>query len=78
MLVADDADARLMSPSGVKVDLLFANSGIEPELVEAATTVDLEGALRIPVANITARGYSRKQDLEAKLTSVLREIGRTS
>jgi hypothetical protein len=28
---------RLMSPSGVKVDLLFASSGIEPEIVDRAT-----------------------------------------
>jgi hypothetical protein len=116
------ATVRLMSPSGVTVDLLFASSGIESEIVETATSVDMEGTLRIPVASaegllamkilsmtdrrlqdridaqhlleftpgldlskvrgnlakITARGYSREQDLEAKLSSVLKEVGRTS
>jgi len=42
---------RLMSPSGVKVDLLFASSGIEAEIVDGATPVDLEGAGSVPVAN---------------------------
>jgi hypothetical protein len=116
------ATVRLMSPSGVTVALLFASSGIESEIVETATSVDMEGTLRIPVASaegllamkilsmtdrrlqdridaqhlleftpgldlskvrgnlakITARGYSREQDLEAKLSSVLKEVGRTS
>ncbi|MEP7050832.1 MAG: nucleotidyl transferase AbiEii/AbiGii toxin family protein, partial [Pseudomonadota bacterium] len=42
---------RLMSPSGVKVDLLFASSGIESEIVDAATPVYFEGAGSVPVAN---------------------------
>jgi hypothetical protein len=35
------ATARLLSTSGVKVDLLFASSGIEPEIVERAGKVAL-------------------------------------
>ena len=42
---------RLMSPSGVKVYLLFASSGIEAEIVERATSIDFEGAGSVPVAN---------------------------
>lgn len=42
---------RLMSPSGVKVDLLFASSGIEKEIVDRATPVDLGSAGTVPVAN---------------------------
>lgn len=110
---------RLMSPSGVKVDLLFASSGIETEIVDGATSVDFGSAGAVPVANaeellamkvlsmtdtrlqdridaqrllqftpkldvgrvrehlagITARGYARNQDLEAKLALVLRDVG---
>jgi len=110
---------RLMSPSGVKIDLLFASSGIEPEIVERATPIEFGGAGPVPVANaeellamkvlsmtdtrlqdridaqrllqftaqldvslvrehlarITARGYAREQDLEAKLALVLRDVG---
>jgi hypothetical protein len=40
-----------MSPSGVKVDLLFASSGIEAEIVDRATPIDFEGAGSVPVAN---------------------------
>ncbi|MEO8180853.1 MAG: nucleotidyl transferase AbiEii/AbiGii toxin family protein [Deltaproteobacteria bacterium] len=35
------ATARVLSTSGVKVDLLFASSGIEPEIVESAGMVAL-------------------------------------
>ena len=42
---------RLMSPSGVKVDLMFASSGIEAEIVDRATQIDFEGAGSVPVAN---------------------------
>lgn len=45
------ATVRLMSPSGVKVDLLFASSGIEAEIVERATPIDLGSAGAVPVAN---------------------------
>lgn len=111
---------RLMSPSGVKVDLLFASSGIESEIVDNATLVDVGTAGVVPVASaeellamkilsmtdarlqdridaqrllqfnpeldvalvrehlvrIVERGYSRDQDLEAKLAAVLRDVGR--
>jgi|SRR5688572_4034518 len=40
-----------MSPSGVKVDLLFASSGIETEIVDSASLVDFGSAGPIPVAN---------------------------
>ena len=110
---------RLMSPSGVKVDLLFASSGIEGEIVDSATPIDFDGAGSVPVANaeellamkvlsmtdtrlqdridaqrllqftpnidigrvrehlarITDRGYAREQNLEAKLASVLKDVG---
>jgi len=40
---------RLLSPAGVKVDILFASSGIEAEIVERAEWLDhVEG--RLPVA----------------------------
>jgi len=42
--------ARLMSPSGVKVDLLFASCGIEPDIVSRATSVELPVTGAIPVA----------------------------
>lgn len=41
---------RLLSPWGVKVDLLFASCGIETEIVERATTVALPHAGDVPVA----------------------------
>jgi hypothetical protein len=113
---------RLMSPSGVKVDLLFASSGIETEIVDRATPIDFGGIGAVPVANaeellamkvlsmtdlrlqdridaqrllqftpeldlslvrehlarITARGYAREQDLEAKLALVLQDVGRVT
>jgi predicted nucleotidyltransferase len=42
---------RLRSRTGVKVDLLAASSGIEPEIVRAATPVTIEVAGAIPVAS---------------------------
>ena len=42
---------RLMSPSKVKVDLLFARSGIEKEIVDGATSIDLGTAGSVPVAS---------------------------
>lgn len=39
-----------MSPHGVKVDLLFASSGIEREISERALDVDLAGVGTVPVA----------------------------
>jgi hypothetical protein len=43
---------RLRSRAGVKVDLLVASSGIEAEVVAAATPVAIEGAGSIPVATV--------------------------
>jgi hypothetical protein len=42
--------ARLMSPEGVKVDLLFASSGIEAETVRRAEVVELPNVGSVPVA----------------------------
>lgn len=41
---------RLLSPQGVKVDLLFASSGLEQEIVERASSVALPHAGDVPVA----------------------------
>lgn len=41
---------RLVSPGGVKVDLLFASSGIEPEAVARATDVDIPNVGYVPIA----------------------------
>lgn len=45
------ATVRLLSPQGVKVDLLFASSGIEDEVVARATAVDMGSSGRVPVAS---------------------------
>jgi len=42
--------ARLLSPHGVKVDLLFASSGIEAEIVAKSADVELPSVGRIRVA----------------------------
>lgn len=42
--------ARLLSPMGVKTDLLFASCGIEPEVVARATRIEVPGAGPIAVA----------------------------
>ena len=44
------ATARLASPSGIVVDLMFANCGIEREVVERATTVAFATVPELPVA----------------------------
>jgi hypothetical protein len=44
------ATVRLLSPQGIKVDLLFASSGIEDEVVARATLVDMGISGRVPVA----------------------------
>jgi hypothetical protein len=44
------ATVRLLSPHGVKVDLLFASCGIEDEIVARASIVDMGGPGRVPVA----------------------------
>ena len=48
------ATARLLdgSGSGLYVDLLFASSGVEPELVEHAVEVELVSDLVAPVASV--------------------------
>ena len=112
------ATIRLWSPQGVKVDLLFASSGIEgieAETIARATIVALPSVGAVPIARaeellslkvlsmtderlqdridarnllrvnvdldldcvrdnlrlIAERGYARKQDLSAKLTTLL-------
>jgi hypothetical protein len=42
---------RLLSPQGVKVELLFASSGIEDEIVARSSLVDMGSAGSVPVAN---------------------------
>jgi predicted nucleotidyltransferase len=42
--------ARLPEPTGPVVDLLFASSGIEPEIVAEAETIELLPQLPIPIA----------------------------
>jgi hypothetical protein len=44
------ATARLQSPLGFVVDLLAASCGIEQEVVERATVVDLPGVGQLPIA----------------------------
>lgn len=66
------ATVRLTSPrpGGVVVDLLFASSGIEPELVSDATTLEVVAGLELPVAavghlvilKLLAREDTRPQD----------------
>jgi nucleotidyltransferase AbiEii toxin of type IV toxin-antitoxin system len=44
------ATARILSKQGVKVDLLFASSGIEHEIVARSTVVHLSAVGDVPVA----------------------------
>lgn len=50
------ATARLVAPGGtergVVVDLLFASSGIEPEVARGADSIEVLADLRIPVARV--------------------------
>jgi predicted nucleotidyltransferase len=46
------ATARTTSPSGAVIDLLFASSGIEPEIVSAAEEIEILDGLKVPVATI--------------------------
>ncbi len=68
------ATARLRSrvAGGVVVDLLFASSGIEPEITEAAEVLTVARALKMPVARtghlvalklLSSDPDSRRQDL---------------
>ena len=70
---------RLLSPSGVKVDLLFASSGIEPEAVARASFIDLPEVGAVPVAapeellamkvlSMTARRLQDRIDAQRLLT----------
>lgn len=45
------ATVRLLSPQGVKVDLLFASSGIEGEVIARASRVSLPGVGDLAVAS---------------------------
>ena len=113
------ATVRLLAQSGIKVDLLFAASGIEQETVQRATVVRLPlvgemavaraeellamkilsmadrrlqdrldaqhllergpgvdlGCVRDNLRLIATRGYDRGLDLEARLDSLLAEVG---
>jgi hypothetical protein len=58
-LIEQEATGRLAtvrlehaSTPGVVVDLLFATAGIEPEVVAAATPLQLVGDLELPVASV--------------------------
>ena len=44
------ATARLLSPEGVTIDLVFASAGIEAEIVQRATAVELPTTGAVPVA----------------------------
>jgi ActR/RegA family two-component response regulator len=46
------ATLRTMSPSGAVVDLLFASSGIEPEVVASASELEILDGLIVPVATV--------------------------
>jgi hypothetical protein len=50
------ATARLLPPGesdeGVIVDLLFASSGVEPEIVDAASPIDIGARIPVPVARV--------------------------
>ena len=51
-------------PSGIVLDLLFASSGIEPEIAVAAETMEVVSGLRMPVA-ITGHLIALKVDLSS-------------
>lgn len=46
------ATVRLAAPSGAVVDLLFASSGIEHEIVQAAEQIAIVRGLTLPVASV--------------------------
>jgi hypothetical protein len=46
------ATARMRDPGGLAVDLLFATSGIEQEIVRAATPFQIDGVGEVPVATL--------------------------
>ncbi len=61
------ATARLSSPgeSGVLVDLLFASSGIEPEIADRADPIEIADReeARLALGLIVSRGFNRGRDL---------------
>jgi len=66
------ATVRLVTREGVHVDLLAAQTGIEPEIVASATPVELPDVGEVPVASaedllatkILSMGPRRRQDLD--------------
>jgi hypothetical protein len=82
------ATVRLAAPAaardddGIVVDLLFASSGIEPEIVEAAEDLEVLPGVAVPVARtghlvaqkVLAESPRRPQD-RADLVALLREAG---
>jgi hypothetical protein len=70
---------RALDGNDVVVDLLFASSGIEPEIAQAAEVLEIASGLRLPVATvghlpvelIEARGFNRHRDLHQALTDLL-------
>lgn len=50
--VAEPRLTRSAVDAGVVTDLLFASSGIEPEIVEHATDIEVLPGLRPPVASV--------------------------
>lgn len=75
------ATARLASTvagaDDVVVDVLFASSGIEPEIVAAAEPIEIISGVAFELARtsvdlITRRGFHRDRDLAAALQQLLR------
>lgn len=77
------AAVRLISPeqSGLVVDLLFASSGIEEEIVQAADPLEIIEGLTVPVASmphliatkVLARDDARRPQDRMDLAALLRE-----
>jgi hypothetical protein len=69
-------------PGGVVVDLLFASSGVEAEIVHGADVLEVLAGLRVPVARIghllalklLSNSPTRPQDL-VDIVALLREAG---
>lgn len=80
------ATVRLHPPSshasGVIVDLLFASSGIEPELVARATRLEIVAGLELPVASIgdliALKVLSRDDDRRPQDAADLRALCRAA
>jgi hypothetical protein len=112
------ATARMQSSLGIVIDLMAASCGLESEVVDRATLIEMEGVGWLPVARseellamkvlsmsekrlqdridarnlilysedldldvvrhnlnlITARGFHRHEDLEAKLAALMTEV----